>query len=110
VDEKALVGRLLRIAVGERLCALVARLADRGEEQPLLDPLRCARDDIDAGDKHRVVGRRTCGKLGDAGEELRRAVLDRAEQASVVVAVERGPGTPLVLGLLDPAHRELLAP
>ena len=107
VDEEALVGRLaLRIAVGERLerlGALVARLADRGEEERLLDPRRRARDDVDARDEHRVVGRRPGGELGGAREELRVAVLDRAEQPPVVVAVERAPRAPVVLRLLDPA-------
>ena len=107
VDEEALVrGLPLGVAVGERLerlRALVARLADRGEEERLLDPRRRARDDVDARDEHGIVGRWAGRKLGGAREERRRAVLDRAEQASVVVAVERAPGAPLVLGLLDPA-------
>ena len=42
------------------------------------------------------------GQLARAREELRRPVLHRAEQASVVVVVDRPPGAPLVLGVADP--------
>ncbi len=53
VHDEALVGRLaLRVPVGERLerlRALVPRLADRREEERLLDPRRRARDDVDNG-------------------------------------------------------------
>ena len=67
VDEEPHPRRLaLRVAVGERLerlRALIARLADRGEEQRLLDPLRALAGQIGAGDEHRVV-RRRAGRAG----------------------------------------------
>ena len=93
------------IAVGERLeraGALVPRLADRGEEERLLDPGLRVGEQVGAGHEHGVVGGRAGGQIGRAREQLRRPVLHRAEDAAVVVAVDRPPGAPLLLGPLDP--------
>ena len=106
MDEEALGrGRPFPVAVGERLerpRALVARLADGGEEERLLDPRLRVREQVRARDEHRVVGGRAGRQVGRAREEGRRPVLHRAEDAAVVVAVHRPPRSPLLLGALDP--------
>ena len=98
-------GRSLAIAVRERLeraRALVARLADRGEEERLLDPRLRVRQQVGARDEHGVVRRRAGREVGGAREEMGGPVLHRAEDAAVVVAIDRPPRSPLVLGALDP--------
>ena len=106
MDEEALGRRRpLAIAIGERLerpGALVARLADRGEEEGLLDPRLRLRQQVGTRDEHGVVRRRAGRKIGGTREERRRAVLHRAEDAAVVVAIDRPPRPPLVLGTIDP--------
>ena len=106
MDEEALGRRRpLAIAIGERLerpGALVACLADRGEEERLLDPRLRLRQQVGARDEHGVVRRRAGRKIGGTREERRRAVLHRAEDAAVVVAIDRPPRPPLVLGTIDP--------
>src|SRR5262245_28693480 len=107
VDEEALIRRLrLGIDVRERLeraGALVLRLADRRQEERLEHPRGRALDEIRARDEHGVVRGRAGRKLLRAREELGRAVLHRAEQAAVVVVVDRAPRAPLLLGPVDPA-------
>ena len=104
MDEEALLHRLaFRVAVRERLerlRAAVARLADRREEERLLDPLRTVAHEVRARDEHRVVRGRPGGEVGRAREEMRRAVLQRAEQASSLVEVDRPPLAPVLLGAL----------
>ena len=106
VDEEALGRRRsLAIAIGERLerpGSLVACLADRGEEQRLLDPRLRLRQQIGTRDEHGVVRRRAGRKIGGTREERRRAVLHRPEDAAVIVAIDRPPRPPLVLGTIDP--------
>ena len=86
-----------RVAIGEGLergRALVARVADRGEEERLHHPRARAVDEVRAGDEHGVVGRRAGRQLGRAREEPRRPVLHRAEHAAVVVVVDASPRRP----------------
>src|SRR5262249_36039758 len=81
----------LRVAVGERLertCASLARVADRGEEERLHHPRSGRIREIGARDEYGVVARRPGGQLARTREELRRPVLHRAEQPSVVVVVD----------------------
>ena len=72
VDEEALGRRrALAIPVGERLerpGALVSRLADRSEEEGLLDPRLRVGDEIRAGDEDGIIGGRPGGQVGGARE------------------------------------------
>src|SRR5581483_4292664 len=87
----------------ERAGALVARLADRCEEERLHDPWAVRVGEVGARDEDRVVRGRAGRKLAGTREERRGPVLHRAEQPSVVVPVDRPPGPPFGLGALDPA-------
>ena len=106
MDEKAVGGRRLGgIPVRERLegtRSLVSCLADRRQQQRLLDPLRRRADHIRARDEHCVVRRRARREVGRAWEEVRRPVLHRADDPPVVVVVDGSPLAPVLLGLLDP--------
>ena len=106
MDEKPVGrGRPLPVAVRERLertRALVPGLSDRGEKQRLLDPRLRVGEQVRARDEDGVVRRRTRREVRRAGKELRGAVLHRSEDAAVVVAIDRSPRPPLLLGPLHP--------
>jgi hypothetical protein len=93
------------VAVGECLegvCALVTRLPDRSQEQRLLHPLGRVAGEVCARDEHGVITRRARRQIGRPWEERGRTVLHGADHAPVVVAVDRPPLAPLVLGAVDP--------
>src|SRR5581483_2304299 len=93
------------VAIRERLQgarALVAGVADRGQEERLHHPRARRRDEVGARDEHGVLARRARGQLGGPREEVARAVLHRAEQAAVVVVIDRPPRAPLLLRAADP--------
>ena len=80
VDEEALLDRLaLRVSVRERLDRLraaVARLADRSQQQRLLDPLRPVPDEVRAGHERprlRMPGRRAGRRHVERGAMARTA-------------------------------------
>src|SRR5262245_8742847 len=106
VDEEALVDRLaLRVAIAKRLESprlLVARVADRGQEERLQDPGRAPADEVGAGDEHSVGRGWAAGELRRTRKELGRRVLHHPEQAAVVVVVQGSPRAPR-LGALAPA-------
>ena len=106
VHVEALEVRLaLGVAIRERLeraGAALAHVADRGEEERLHHPRTGRVGEVGARDEDGIVARRPRRQLAGARKELRRPVLHRAEQAPVVVVVDRPPRTPLVLGRADP--------
>src|ERR671914_2334635 len=106
VHLEALVdGLALGIAVAEGLeCrrALVARLADRREEERLHHPRAGTVHEVGARDQHGVRRRGAGRQLRSPREQRRGAVLDRAERPSVAVVVDAAPRTPVALGLVHP--------
>src|SRR5919109_1890416 len=106
MDEETLRGgSALPIAVRERLertRALVPRLPDRGEEKRLLHPGLRVRLQVGTRDEDRVRRGWACRQIRGTRKEMCRPILHGAEHAAVVVAVDRPPGPPLVLGMLDP--------
>ena len=89
----------------ERLRAAIARLADRREEQRLLDPFGPVPLQVGARDEDRVLGGRACREIGGTREQVRRPVLQGAEQPVAFVEVDRAPLAPVLLG---PVHPPLL--
>ena len=97
-----------RVPVGERLqrpSTLVPGLADRSQEQRLLDPFRTFPGQVRAGHEDGIVRRRPRREIRCPGKEPCRPVLHRSEHGAVVVEVDRPPLAGLVL---DPLHPALL--
>src|SRR5512132_353722 len=107
MDEETLVsGLALRVAMGEcleRASLLVARVADRSQEERLHHPRARAVEQVRARDEQGVVRGRPRRQLPGTREELGRPVLHRADHCPVVVAVHGSPRAPVQLGALDPA-------
>src|SRR5262249_35042357 len=72
----------------ERLCASVACVADRREEERLHHPGARLLDEVSARDEYRVIRGWSRGQLRRAWEELGGSVLHRPEHASVGVVVD----------------------
>src|SRR4051812_48776714 len=104
--EALVLGLTLRIPVGKRLeglRALVARFADRRQEERLQHPGTRSIEEVRTRDQDAVLRGRPRRQLEGPRKKIRRPVLHRADHPAVVVVVDRAPGTEVVLGSVDPA-------